>query len=500
VIQSPERPSILVVDDSNLLRSILKEELEAEGYSVHLAEDGGRGLELARDLRPDAIVLDVGLPGLDGYEVCRRLKGDDETIDIPVLILSSLNELKDKLAGFEAGADDYLAKPFFTKELIARLRTSLRSKDALVSTRRLGQHYLEMLFGIGSAITSPFQAEEEVQIILRQSLVAVGAQRGTIYLLDPGSGELVVKGAAGWDGSDGPAIGELIPIAAKLERFDAQGGAPLGIRVYEAPGRQSAFMPMVAKERLVGGIEIDLLGGTRRLSANDQKVLYALASQAAIFLENARLEADVRSMFLNIIVSMAGAVDAKDEYTHGHSMRVARVALILGHKLGLTRDKLEPLLLSAILHDVGKIAIPDSILKKPERLDKQEFEQMKSHPLAGAKLLSHIAALADVLPGIRHHHEYWNGTGYPDGLAGEAIPLPGRIILIGDSFDAMTTDRVYRKGMPVSQALGEIRKFAGSQFDPRLVACLDEAHREGTLHEDISRITPTLAELIQHIR
>jgi len=125
---------------------------------------------------------------------------------------------------------------------------------------------------------------------------------------------------------------------------------------------------------------------------------------------------------------------------------------------------------------------------------------MKSHPLTGAKLLSHITALADVLPGIRHHHEYWNGSGYPDGLAGEAIPLPGRIILIGDSFDAMTTDRVYRKGMPVPVALQEIKRFAGTQFDPHLVACLEEAYREGRIHDEISKITPTLSELIQHIR
>jgi len=500
MIQSPERPTILVVDDSNLLRSILKEELEAEGYSVHVAEDGGRGLELARDLRPDAIVLDVGLPGLDGYEVCRRLKNDDETIDIPVLILSSLNELKDKLAGFDAGADDYLAKPFFTQELIARLRTSLRSKDALQSTRRLGQHYLEMLFGIGSAITSPFQVDDEVEIILRQSLVAVGAQRGAIYLLDSSTGQLAVKGSFGYDGDGGPARGSLARISDKLPRIETESPeSPLGIRLYEDTGHQSAFMPMVAKERLVGGIEIDLLPG-RRLSANDQKVLYALASQAAIFLENARLEADVRSMFLNIIVSMAGAVDAKDEYTHGHSMRVARVALVLAHQLRLPREKMEPLLLSAILHDVGKIAIPDSILKKPEKLDKEEFEFMKSHPLTGAKLLSHITALADVLPGIRHHHEYWNGSGYPHALAGEAIPLQGRIIHIGDAFDAMTTDRVYRRKIDVPGAIEEIQRHAGRQFDPHLVGCLLEARRTGRIHDDLPDSTPTLYELIDQIR
>ena len=153
-------------------------------------------------------------------------------------------------------------------------------------------------------------------------------------------------------------------------------------------------------------------------------------------------------MFLNIIVSLAGAVDTKDAYTHGHSLRVARMAVILGRASGMRRDGLEPLLLSAILHDVGKIGIPDQILKKPERLTSEEFDIMKGHVTAGARLLSHIPALEQVLPGILHHHESWDGSGYPDGLVGEDIPLPGRIILVADAFDAMTTDRVYRKAGP----------------------------------------------------
>lgn len=496
----PERPSVLVVDDSNLLRGILREELEAEGFEVHLAETGERGLEMARDLRPDLILLDVVLPDLDGCDLCRRLKGEEATGDIPVLMLSSRNELKDKMAGFDAGADDYLTKPFFTKELLARLRTNLKTRDALASSRRLGQLYLEMLFGIGSAITSPFKVEDEVEIILRQALVAVKALRGSILLLDQEGGHLEVRGVHGYDGS-GPALGERFRISDKLPMLaSGDPDAPLAIRVYEDTERPSVFVPMVAKERLIGGIEIDLLGRARRFSANDQKILYALASQAAIFIENARLERDVRSMFLSIIVSMAGAVDAKDAYTHGHSLRVARVGLLVAQHLGLAREQMEPLLLAAILHDVGKIAIPDDILKTPHRLDSVQIEVMKSHPLAGARLLAHIPALADVIPGIRHHHEHWNGTGYPDGLKGEEIPLAGRLILIGDAFDAMTTDRVYRKAMSVAAALAELHAHAGIQFDPALVECVEEEHAQGRIHEEISRSTPSLDELIEHIR
>ena len=205
-------------------------------------------------------------------------------------------------------------------------------------------------------------------------------------------------------------------------------------------------------------------------------------------------------MFLNIIVSMAGAVDAKDAYTHGHSMRVARVSLIVGQALELPREEMEPLLLSAILHDVGKIAIPDNILKKPERLDREEFEIMKTHTTAGARMLQHIAALEHVIPGILRHHEYWNGSGYPNGLAGEKIPLQGRIIHIGDAFDAMTTDRIYRRKIDVQGAIDEIKRFAGSQFDPHLVDLTLEARRQGKIHDDLPESTPTLHELIEQIK
>ena len=498
--QATVRQSVLVVDDSSLLRGILREELEAEGFDVHLAEDGPSGLQMAHDARPDVILLDIGLPGMDGYEVCRRMKSDAATSEIPVMMITALNELKDKLAGFEAGADDYLTKPFFTKELLARLRKHLRGRESIQASRRLGQSYLEMLFGIGSTITSPFKVDDDVEIILRQGLVAVHASKGAILLLDKDQRSLEVRGTLGCDGEKDARIGDRHRISDKLPVVDAEAAGPVGIRIYEDLERHVAFVPMVSKEKLVGGIEIHLGERRGRLTVNEQKLLYALASQGAIFLANARLEREVRSMFLNIIVSMAGAVDAKDAYTHGHSLRVARMALIVAQEHGLPREELEPLLLSAILHDVGKIGIPDDILKKPGRLNKAEFEIMKGHPIAGAKMLQHISALDNVIPGILHHHEYWNGSGYPHGLAEESIPLQGRIIHIGDAFDAMTTDRIYRTKTDVAGAVSEIRKHAGHQFDPTLVECFMRANRSGRVHDAMPSSTPSLHELIDQIR
>jgi putative nucleotidyltransferase with HDIG domain len=497
---TPERATVLVVDDSNVLRGILREELEAEGFKVLLTEAGSEALDVVRDQRPDAVLLDVILPDTDGYEVCRTIKDDEALSHIPVLMLSSRNELKDKLAGFEAGADDYMAKPFFTKELVARLRTHLRIKESLESSRKLGQFYLEMLFGIGSTIISPFKTDDEMDIILRQALVAAKARRGSILLLDRTDSTLEVKGSAGYDPGPGPRPGDAVPISSKLPLVEVDGAStPIGIRMYEDEKTQTVFIPMVAKEDLIGGIEISTVGRSRRFSANEQKVLYALASQAAIVIENARLEGDVRSMFLNIIVSMAGAVDAKDAYTHGHSMRVARMALIVAQERGMAREEIETLMLSAILHDVGKIAIPDKVLKKAGRLDRQEFEIMKTHTTAGARMLSHIPALENVIPGILEHHEFWNGTGYPGGLEAGKISLAGRIIHIGDAFDAMTTDRIYRQKTSVGKALEEIAKFSGIQFDPDCVTLLMDAHRRGKVDPDLPKSTPTLHELIEQI-
>ncbi len=227
------RHSVLVVDDSNLLRGILREELEAEGFEVHLAEDGPQGLEMARDLRPDVILLDVGLPGMNGYDVCRQVKAQAATAETPILMITALNELKDKLAGFEAGADDYLTKPFFTKELLARLRKHLRGHESIRASRRLGQSYLEMLFGIGSTISSPFKVDDDVEIILRQGLVAVQASKGAILLLDKDQKALEVRGTLGCDGDKDAKVGDRHRISDKLPVVDADAAGPIGIRIYE---------------------------------------------------------------------------------------------------------------------------------------------------------------------------------------------------------------------------------------------------------------------------
>lgn len=177
---------------------------------------------------------------------------------------------------------------------------------------------------------------------------------------------------------------------------------------------------------------------------------------------------DLRELFYKTIKLIAAALDAKDPYTHGHSMRVTMYSMILAKKLNLDDTMLEEIETAGLLHDIGKIGIPQSILCKPGKLTNEEFEVMKSHPEQGEKMLKDIKKLTLISNWLRTHHEKWDGTGYPNGLKGEEIPLSGRIIALADTYDAMTSDRPYRKALSHETAIDEIKRCAGTQFDPVL--------------------------------
>jgi HD-GYP domain-containing protein (c-di-GMP phosphodiesterase class II) len=184
-------------------------------------------------------------------------------------------------------------------------------------------------------------------------------------------------------------------------------------------------------------------------------------------------------LFINSVRMLAAAIDAKDPYTRGHSERVARYSIGIGKNLGLSEKEMRNLRISALLHDVGKIGIDDRILRKPGALSDDEFQVMKGHPAKGAAIMSGVAQLIDIIPGMKYHHEKWSGGGYPDGLVGEDIPVQARIVAIADTFDAMTTNRPYQKAMEIAYVVDKIKSFAGTRFDPRVVDAFANAVKRG---------------------
>lgn len=192
-----------------------------------------------------------------------------------------------------------------------------------------------------------------------------------------------------------------------------------------------------------------------------------------------------KELFMSSIRMLAAAIDAKDPYTRGHSERVKDYSMVIGRALGFSAAELERLEIGALLHDVGKIGIDDRILRKPTNLTPDEFEIMKTHPDKGAAILSQIEQLRDIIPGMRAHHENYDGSGYPQGLKGEEIPLLGRVITVADTFDAMTTDRPYQKAFTLEFALNRIRTMSSVKYDPKIVDAFGRACEEGkvTLHK-----------------
>ena len=229
--------------------------------------------------------------------------------------------------------------------------------------------------------------------------------------------------------------------------------------------------------------EIDTLGKTFNLMSGKLEEHIAKLARAAQ--EN-------RELFVGTVKALAAAIDGKDRYTRGHSERVSRVSVAIGKKLQLGEEELETLRISALLHDVGKIAIDDSILKKPAALTNEEFEIMKTHPQAGYKIMSQIPAMKDFLPGMYMHHEMVNGGGYPQGLKGEDIPLQAKIVSVADTFDAMTIDRPYSKGMSLQDALDRITSFVGTRYDGKVVEALVQACNDGQIGGGIVRLKATM--------
>ena len=221
-----------------------------------------------------------------------------------------------------------------------------------------------------------------------------------------------------------------------------------------------------------GAAEIaDLSSSFNRMSASIESAMTDLKKAAR---EN-------HELFINSVRALAAAIDAKDPYTRGHSERVARYAVSIARAMELPAEEVRKVRLSALLHDVGKIGIDDRILRKPTALTDEEFEVMKQHPSKGAAIMSAIPQLSDVVPGMKHHHEKWEGGGYPDGLKGEEIPLLARIVSVADTFDAMTTTRPYQKAMEITYVVNRIQSLAGTRFDKRVTDVLLKAHQSGDL-------------------
>lgn len=236
-------------------------------------------------------------------------------------------------------------------------------------------------------------------------------------------------------------------------------------------GPGTIIVPIVSSNRVIGVLVAGNKQGSDSMASSvDIKLLSASASQLAIFLENASLYEDLNATFIGTLEALSSAIDAKDRYTCGHSKRVALLTADLARAAGLEKEQVDRFQICGIVHDIGKIGVPESVLLKDGKLTDEEFDKIRMHPEIGARILRDIPNLEDIIEGVLHHHERFDGNGYPHGIAGTKIPLVARMIAIADTFDAMSSNRTYRPAMAHEDVLIELKRVMGTQFDPELVA------------------------------
>lgn len=268
--------------------------------------------------------------------------------------------------------------------------------------------------------------------------------------------------------------------ASSDARF-AEGQSVIGQRV-----RSVMCVPLRTTDEILGALYVDSLSGAGRFNEGDLELLAAIGNQAGVAMHRVRLMGELERLLLDTIKAIAATIDARDGYTHRHSERVAALTTRLAIELGLSDAERQTAELSALLHDVGKIAVPDSILNKPDRLTPEEFAEMQKHPAHGARILGNIqsATVKAVLPGVNYHHEKWDGTGYPEGLKEEGIPFLGRLLCVADFYDALTSARAYRAAMGGDEAIKLIERGSGTHFDPAVAAAAVRLYERGELNVD----------------
>jgi putative nucleotidyltransferase with HDIG domain len=257
-------------------------------------------------------------------------------------------------------------------------------------------------------------------------------------------------------------------LAGRFGSLAGQEGAEEGRAVSAA-----ISVPLFLRNEMIGVLNADKRRSGGRFDAHQLKLLYIFASQVAVSVENIRLHENLKEKLLNAVSTLAMALEAKDAYTRGHSQRVSHYSVQIARELGLNEREIEAIRLAGMLHDIGKIGIRDQILHKQGKLTEEEWKQVRKHPEISVSILSRIPDLKGILKIIRHHHEHYDGKGYPSGLSGEEIPLGARILAVTDMLDALISDRPYREKITFMEAVEEIRKVSGTQLDPRIVEVLD---------------------------
>jgi response regulator RpfG family c-di-GMP phosphodiesterase len=460
---------VLAVDDNASLLRFLVSAFTANGCAVTAAPTAERALELIGTEDFDLVVSDIKMPGLTGLDLLRAVKGRQPAT--PVVLITGAPSVTSAVFGLRHGAYDYLPKPFSIKEvqqLIERVRADREKWNGqaplpagLAEELSRRQVSVEMLFRIGDLALQTQEPRVFVEKVLQFTGESLRNDGALMLLRDEHGGFTTIQQGE-------PAVVDEIRalLQANFDRVLSQGGREA--LVLGRPGGRveaaAAMIPGVGQS--LGVLCIGRLVSTGAFLPDERDVVIGFAQATAVALQKLVLREDHERNLVDTITAFVNAIESKDPYLKGHSARVALYATEIARVMKLDDEMVQVVSRGAMLHDLGKLSIMDTILRKPERLTEEEFTLIKAHPVVGDRILKPLRFLAREACAVRHHHERYDGTGYPDGLSGENIPLVARIVTVADVFDAVTSNRPYRTALPVEAARQEIVRGRGTHFDP----------------------------------
>lgn len=368
-------------------------------------------------------------------------------------------------------------KEYEYQKQILKLRKKLQANTSDLD------NLLVMLAGLhefGMTASEIDSKQELVNSIVNVACKFLRSNAGSLMLIDENNNELYIAASKGIPASVAESV--RMRIGEGVAGMVAKTGEPIFVEDIESdirflrPNAETRYetksfisVPLKVKNRVAGVLNVNANHIVRSFEDSDVRLLTILADQAAINLENIELFSNLQSFYLEMIQTLARAIDAKDSYTYDHADRASHYARLIAQKMNLPKVLVNQIEYAALMHDIGKIGIEEQILRKSGKLTPEEIEIIKKHPSIGHKIISPVAFLTPVAPMVLYHQEWYDGNGYPEGLSGEEIPLGSRIVAVIDAYDAMTSDRPYRKAKSKEYAISELKNGAGTQFDPQVV-------------------------------
>lgn len=475
--------TILLVDDEPQIVATVQEFLESQGYECTATSDPSDALRLLEEKQFDLIISDLKMGQISGMDILAAA-GSRDPADTGVILMTGFPTVENAVDALKSGAEDYLLKPFSFDALQSVVERTLEKQRLARENVSLKESLA--LYRASEALEAPLELPRYLEMVLDVAVHDLGADTAQLGLVEGDGQRRVTREVRRAEEGSRPLLLDAEEIEALCGRLPEREDSVLNTT--DGPGPLLSLC-LRASGETVGVIVLRREEGAQAFTPAEGRAMQIIASGTAVAIQNARLYNSIQQQYLRAIRALVAAVEAKDPYTSGHSEKVSRLAQALARELGLEKDQVEGIRVAGLLHDAGKIGIPESILMKKGSLTEEEYQVVKGHVEMSEQIVEPLQLPTPVFGAISEHHERLDGSGYPRGLSGTQLSIGGRILAIADTIDAMASDRVYRSGLSLDAILHTLDRLAGNKLDPSGVE-----HIKQILLEDGSALRQIMEE------